>query len=64
MILSMWRSRVISCASSARTRSRASCCGRSRPAGNAIAFDEDAYSLGMSAGYEFDTDVIRYPTRR
>jgi oligopeptidase B len=25
-----------------------------------IAFDEDAYALGMSPGYEFDTDVIRY----
>ena len=25
-----------------------------------IAFEEEAYSLGMSAGYEFDTDVIRY----
>jgi oligopeptidase B len=25
-----------------------------------IAFAEDAYSLGMSAGYEFDTDTIRY----
>ncbi|HEY8382784.1 MAG TPA: S9 family peptidase [Microvirga sp.] len=25
-----------------------------------IAFPEEAYSLGMSAGYEFDTDVIRY----
>jgi oligopeptidase B len=25
-----------------------------------IAFEEDAYSLAMSAGYEFDTDVIRY----
>ncbi|HEV2605213.1 MAG TPA: S9 family peptidase [Microvirga sp.] len=27
---------------------------------HAIAFPEEAYSLGMSAGYEFDTDVIRY----
>jgi oligopeptidase B len=25
-----------------------------------IAFQEDVYSLGMSPGYEFDTDVIRY----
>ena len=25
-----------------------------------VAFDEEAYSLGFSAGYEFDTDVIRY----
>jgi oligopeptidase B len=25
-----------------------------------IAFDEEAYSLGMSAGYEFDTDMIRF----
>jgi oligopeptidase B len=25
-----------------------------------IAFEEDAYSLAMDAGYEFDTDVIRY----
>jgi oligopeptidase B len=25
-----------------------------------IAFEEEAYSLGFSAGYEFDTDVIRY----
>jgi oligopeptidase B len=25
-----------------------------------IAFDEEAYSLGFTAGYEFDTDVIRY----
>ena len=27
---------------------------------HAIAFDEEAYSLGMSAGYEFDTDMIRF----
>ncbi|WP_243367516.1 S9 family peptidase [Microvirga solisilvae] len=26
----------------------------------AIAFDEEAYSLGFTPGYEFDTDVIRY----
>jgi oligopeptidase B len=25
-----------------------------------IAFEEDAYSLAMDAGYEFDTDVIRF----
>jgi oligopeptidase B len=25
-----------------------------------IAFEEDAYSLGVEPGYEFDTDVIRY----
>ena len=25
-----------------------------------IAFDEEAYSLGMSAGYEYDTDTIRF----
>lgn len=25
-----------------------------------IAFEEETYSLGFSAGYEFDTDVIRY----
>jgi oligopeptidase B len=25
-----------------------------------IAFEEDAYSLGVDPGYEFDTDVIRY----
>ncbi len=27
---------------------------------HAIAFDEEAYSLGMSAGYEFDTTTIRF----
>ena len=27
---------------------------------HAIAFDEDAYSLGLSAGYEFDTTRIRF----
>ena len=27
---------------------------------HAIAFDEEAYSLGMSAGYEFDTTSIRF----
>ncbi len=27
---------------------------------HAIAFDEEAYSLGMSSGYEFDTDTIRF----
>ncbi|MEQ1672851.1 MAG: prolyl oligopeptidase family serine peptidase, partial [Hyphomicrobium sp.] len=27
---------------------------------HAIAFDEEAYSLGMSAGYEFDTTRIRF----
>ncbi len=27
---------------------------------HAIAFDEEAYSLGMSAGYEFDTTALRF----
>ncbi|UVF18282.1 S9 family peptidase [Microvirga terrae] len=27
---------------------------------DSVAFAEEAYSLGFSAGYEFDTDVIRY----
>jgi oligopeptidase B len=27
---------------------------------HAVAFDEEAYSLGFSAGYEFDTDEIRF----
>ncbi len=27
---------------------------------HAIAFDEDAYSLGMSSGYEFDTTTLRF----
>src|SRR5262249_56477208 len=27
---------------------------------HAIAFDEEAYSLGMDAGYEFDTDLLRF----
>jgi oligopeptidase B len=27
---------------------------------HAIAFDEDAYSLGVSAGHEFDTDTVRF----
>jgi oligopeptidase B len=27
---------------------------------HSIAFDEEAYSLGMGAGYEFDTTMIRY----
>jgi oligopeptidase B len=27
---------------------------------NAIAFEEEAYSLGLSAGYEFDTDTLRF----
>ena len=27
---------------------------------HAIAFDEEAYSLGMSAGYEFDTTMLRF----
>jgi oligopeptidase B len=27
---------------------------------HAIAFDEEAYSLGMAAGYEFDTTAIRF----
>jgi oligopeptidase B len=27
---------------------------------HAIAFDEEAYSLGMSAGYEFDTTSLRF----
>jgi oligopeptidase B len=27
---------------------------------HAIAFDEEAYSLGMSAGYEFDTAILRF----
>jgi oligopeptidase B len=27
---------------------------------HAIAFDEEAYSLGMSAGYEFDTRTLRF----
>ena len=27
---------------------------------NSIAFDEEAYGLGMDAGYEFDTDTLRF----
>ena len=27
---------------------------------HAIAFDEEAYSLGISAGYEFVTDTLRF----
>ncbi len=27
---------------------------------HAIAFDEEAYSLGISSGYEFDTDTLRF----
>ncbi len=27
---------------------------------HAIAFDEEAYALGMSAGYEFDTTMVRF----
>jgi oligopeptidase B len=27
---------------------------------HAIAFDEEAYSLGISPGYEFDTDTVRF----
>ena len=27
---------------------------------HAIAFDEEAYALGLDAGYEFDTDTIRF----
>lgn len=27
---------------------------------HAIAFDEEAYSLGLAGGYEFDTDVLRF----
>ncbi len=27
---------------------------------HAIAFDEEAYSLGLSGGYEFDTTVLRF----
>jgi oligopeptidase B len=27
---------------------------------HAVSFDEEAYSLGISPGYEFDTDVIRF----
>ncbi len=27
---------------------------------HAIAFDEEAYSLGLAGGYEFDTDIIRF----
>jgi oligopeptidase B len=27
---------------------------------HSIAFDEEAYSLGMSAGYEFDTETLRF----
>ncbi len=29
-------------------------------ADHAIAFDEEAYALGMSAGYEFDTTMVRF----
>ena len=28
-----------------------------------IAFDEEAYGLGMDAGYEFETDTLRFTTR-
>ncbi|TVR11693.1 MAG: S9 family peptidase [Salinarimonadaceae bacterium] len=27
---------------------------------HAVAFDEEAYSLGLSAGFEFDTDTLRF----
>jgi oligopeptidase B len=27
---------------------------------HAIAFDEEAYALGMSGGYEFDTTTLRF----
>jgi oligopeptidase B len=27
---------------------------------HAVAFDEEAYSLGMDAGFEFDTDLLRF----
>ena len=29
-----------------------------------IAFDEEAYSLGLSAGYEYDTPTFASPIRR
>ena len=61
ILFAWWRLPAISCVSSGRTPSRASCCATSRRAARRrIAFDEEAYSLGFSAGYEFDTDVIRY----
>ena len=33
---------------------------RSDGAEHVIAFDEEAYSLGLSPGYEYDTDVLRF----
>jgi oligopeptidase B len=34
--------------------------GRERGNEHAIAFDEEAYTLGMSAGFEFDTTTLRF----
>ena len=51
----------ISSAWSARTACRASSSGSSRRGEeHAIAFDEEAYSLGVIDGYEFDTTTLRF----
>ncbi len=49
-------------AARARSRAcRASSCAICAPAEEStVDFDEEAYSLGMSAGYEFDTATIRF----
>ena len=59
--LRTWRCRAISCASSARMRSRASSCGSSPPAARRPSPSTRRPTRSASiAGYEFDTDVIRY----
>ena len=54
-------SRITSCGSSARTACRASSCASAhRAKSTSIAFDEEAYSLGLVGSLEYDTDVIRF----
>ena len=50
-----------SCASSARTPCPASWCANlENGEEHAITFAEEAYSLGLAGGYEFDTDTLRF----
>jgi oligopeptidase B len=53
-------SRATSCGSSGRTPTPASSFARCGAARSTPSLPEEAYGLGLDAGYEFDTDTIRF----
>ena len=61
-ILTLHRLRRLADPAGARRRPRraSSCAGSPTASEHTIAFDEEAYSLGFDAGYEFATDTLRF----